>query len=79
MPDPSTPPKAKGWPLWLRIGLAVVILSFVWSPFLAMLIRLSRVNPGLQPTGGSSDFTPPAQPAPSAGPAVAPPAPAPNP
>lgn len=79
MPDPSTPPKAKGWPLWLRIGLAVVILSFVWSPFLAMLIRLSRVNPGLQPTGGNSDFTPPAQPVPSAAPAASQPAPAPIP
>ena len=82
MPDPSTPPKAKGWPLWLRIGLAVVILSFVWSPFLAMLMRLSRVNPSLQPTGGSSTFTPPDQqaaPAPSPGQAASPPVPAPSP
>jgi hypothetical protein len=79
-PDRSTAtPKPKGWPLWVRILLAAVVLSFVWSPFLAMLMRLSRVNPSLQPTGGSSNFTPPAQPAPSAGPAAAPPAPAPTP
>lgn len=73
--------QAKGWPLWLRIVLAAVVLSFVWSPFLAMLMRLSRVNPGLQPTGGSSNFTPPAQPAPDSSPepAASPPAPAPNP
>ena len=83
MPDPSTPPKAKGWPLWLRIALAAVILSFVWSPFLAMLMRLSRVNPSLQPTGGSSDFSPPELAAPRTGPqaapAASPPAPAPSP
>ncbi|QPN63439.1 hypothetical protein [Synechococcus sp. CBW1004] len=79
-PDrPKAPPKAGGWPLWLRILLAALLLSFVWSPFLAMLMRLSRVNPGLQPTGGSSNFTPPAQPAPSGGPAASPPAPAPSP
>ena len=78
-PDGGAPAKPGGWPLWLRIVLAALLLSFVWSPFLAMLMRLSRVNPGLQPTGGSSNFTPPAQPAPSAGPAAAPPAPAPSP
>lgn len=76
---PPTPGKPQGWPLWLRIGLAAVILSFVWSPFLAMLMRLSQVKPSLQPTGGSSDFTPPAQPAPSPAPATSPPAPAPSP
>ena len=76
---PPEPPRPKGWPLWVRILLAALLLSFVWSPFLAMLMRLSRVNPSLQPTGGSSNFTPPAQPAPSAGPAAAPPAPAPSP
>lgn len=53
--------KPGGWPLWLRIALAVVVLSFVWSPFLAMLMRLSRVNPGLQPTGGTPDLVPPAE------------------
>lgn len=87
------PARSKGWPLWLRIGLAVVILSFVWSPFLAMLLRLSRLNPSLQPTGGTTDFTPPEPITPRAAPqgsplapqgsspapAVAPPAPAPNP
>lgn len=76
---PSATPRPKGWPLWVRILLAALLLSFVWSPFLAMLMRLSRVNPGLQPTGGSSDFSPPAQPAPSDAPEGAPPAPAPSP
>lgn len=79
---PQPPPtKPAGWPLWLRILLAVLLLSFVWSPFLAMLMRLSRVNPDLQPTGGNADFSPPAQPAPgsSPGPAAVPPAPAPSP
>jgi hypothetical protein len=79
-PDrPTATPKPGGWPLWVRILLAALLLSFVWSPFLAMLMRLSRVNPSLQPTGGSSNFTPPAQQAPSAEPAAAPPAPAPSP
>ena len=78
----ARPSKATGWPLWLRILLAVVVLSFVWSPFLAMLMRLSRVNPGLQPTGAGSQFSPPGQPgaqAPSPGPAESPPAQAPSP
>ena len=82
----STPPALRrGWPLWLRIGLAAVLLAFVWSPFLAMLARLSRVAPSLQPTGGSSNFTPPqAAPAPAVqgsapGSAGVPPAPAPSP
>jgi hypothetical protein len=83
-PDrPSAPPKTGGWPLWLRILLAALLLSFVWSPFLAMLMRLSRVNPSLQPTGGSSGFSPPELPAPTTGPqaapAASPQAPAPSP
>ncbi len=65
-PDSAAPAKSKGWPLWLRILLAVVVLSFVWSPFLAMLMRLSRVNPGLQPTGGTPDLVPPPEAPPAA-------------
>jgi hypothetical protein len=59
--------------LWLRILLAAVVLSFVWSPFLAMLARLSRVNPGLQPTGGTPDLVPPAATPQTAPPAAPPP------
>ena len=76
---PAATARRGGWPLWLRILLAVVVVSFVWSPFLAMLARLSRVNPSLQPTGGASSFTPPAPPAGPAGEATAPAAPAPTP
>lgn len=61
-PDPPAPgsgsgsgsgsgPAAGGWPLGLKVALAVLVLAFVWSPFLAMLLRLSRVNPSLAPTG----------------------------
>lgn len=58
--DPSAAPtRSRGWPLWLRVALAVVVLSFVWSPFLAMLARLSRISPSLQPTGGTPDLIPP--------------------
>jgi len=57
----AAPAKPGGWPLWLRIALAVVVLSFVWSPFLAMLMRLSRVNPSLQPTGGTPSLAPPVE------------------
>lgn len=38
-------------PLWLRVLLGAAVLAFVWSPFLAMLVRLSGVNPQLAPTG----------------------------
>ncbi|MEI7952086.1 MAG: hypothetical protein WCH37_05355, partial [Synechococcaceae cyanobacterium ELA182] len=31
-----------GWPLPVKILLAAVVVGFVWSPFLAMLVRLSN-------------------------------------
>jgi hypothetical protein len=55
----SASPRRQGWPLWLRLTLAAVILAFVWSPFLAMLARLSQVRPSLQPTGGAPLLVPP--------------------
>jgi hypothetical protein len=39
------------WPLWLKLLLGAAVLAFVWSPFLAMVVRLSGVNPRLAPTG----------------------------
>ena len=64
--------RRRGWPLWLRIALAAVVLSFVWSPFLAMLLRLSRVSPALQPTGSPPDLdvSPRARPRPPGAPAA---------
>lgn len=46
-------PKARAphWPLWLKLLLGAAVLAFVWSPFLAMVVRLSGVNPSLAPTG----------------------------
>lgn len=38
-------------PLWLKLVVGVAVLAFVWSPFLAMVVRLSGVNPRLAPTG----------------------------
>lgn len=38
-------------PLGLKLLLGAAVLAFVWSPFLAMLVRLSGVNPHLAPTG----------------------------
>ena len=38
-------------PLWLKVVVGVAVLAFVWSPFLAMVLRLSGVNPRLAPTG----------------------------
>ena len=42
-------PKISGWPLPVKLLLAVVVLAFVWSPFLALLMRLANVNPSLAP------------------------------
>ena len=53
-PEPVAPGGQGGWPLPVKILLAAVVLAFVWSPFLAMLVRLSHVNPSLAPN------TPPA-------------------
>ena len=39
------------WPLWLKVLLGAAVLAFVWSPFLAMVVRLAGVNPQLAPTG----------------------------
>lgn len=39
------------WPLGLKLLLGAAVLAFVWSPFLAMVVRLSGVNPRLAPTG----------------------------
>ena len=61
-PPQPQPQRQGGWPLPLKILLAAVLLGFVWSPFLAMLMRLSHVNPDLAPTGqplGSPDLAPP--------------------
>jgi len=61
------PPRRQGgWPLPVKILLAAVVLGFVWSPFLAMLVRLSNVNPDLAPDAqpsGIPDLAPPLTPA----------------
>ena len=59
LPDALTLPL-----LWMGL-LAAVVLGFVWSPFLAMLVRLSHVNPSLAPDAqpaGSPDLAPPLTP-----------------
>ena len=64
-PEPMAPGGQGGWPLPVKILLAAVVLGFVWSPFLAMLMRLANVNPNLAPTGqplGSPDLAPPLTP-----------------
>ncbi len=62
-PGEASPPQRQGgWPLPLKILLAAVVLGFVWSPFLAMLMRLAKVNPDLAPRGqplGTPDLVPP--------------------
>ena len=68
----------------MKVVLAVLVLAFVWSPFLAMLYRLSRPNPSLAPTAIPGSGTPslpaPAVSSPEGGGAKsALPAPAPNP
>ena len=57
--EPPASRHRQGWPLWSRLTLAAVIIAGVWSPFLAMLARLSRVGPALQPTGGAPLLAPP--------------------
>jgi len=64
--------RSGGWPLPVKILLAAVVLGFVWSPFLAMLVRLSNINPKLAPSAqpaGVPDLAPPLSPpgAPPAG------------
>lgn len=64
-PAPVPPPRQGGWPLPVKILLAAVVLGFVWSPFLAMLVRLSHVNPALAPDAqpaGIPDLAPPLTP-----------------
>jgi hypothetical protein len=56
----------------VKILLAAVVLGFVWSPFLAMLVRLSNINPNLAPSAqpaGVPNLAPPLSPngAPPAG------------
>lgn len=64
-PEPAAPGGQGGWPLPVKILLAAVVLAFVWSPFLAMLVRLSHVNPSLAPNtppAGIPDLAPPLTP-----------------
>ena len=64
-PGQKPPGRQGGWPLPVKILLAAVVLAFVWSPFLAMLVRLSHVNPSLAPDAqpaGSPDLAPPLTP-----------------
>ncbi|MCX5968470.1 MAG: hypothetical protein NTV57_12670 [Cyanobacteria bacterium] len=63
--EPVPPGRQAGWPLPVKILLAAVVLGFVWSPFLAMLVRLSHVNPSLAPNtppAGIPDLAPPLTP-----------------
>jgi hypothetical protein len=83
-PGPSPSGPSRGWPLPVKVLLAVLVLAFVWSPFLAMLYRLSRPNPSLAPTAipgtGTPSLPAPAVTAPEAGRGrSAPPGPAPSP
>lgn len=42
-PESGPPPKGvAGWPLGVRLALGAVVLLFVWSPFLAMVLRLGQ-------------------------------------
>jgi hypothetical protein len=42
-PEEAPPPRGIGaWPLAVRIALGAVVLLFVWSPFLAMVLRLGQ-------------------------------------
>ena len=64
--DFQAPRRHGGWPLPVKILLAAVVLGFVWSPFLAMLVRLSNINPDLAPDAqptGIPDLAPPHSPA----------------
>ena len=60
------PERQGGWPLPVKILLAAVVVAFVWSPFLAMLARLSNISPDLAPNAqpaGIPDLAPPLTPA----------------
>jgi hypothetical protein len=63
-PVPDQAPERQRWPLWMRLSLAALILAFVWSPFLAMLGRMSQVGPALQPTASPPVLAPGSQPPP---------------
>ena len=79
--DGVPPRRNGGWPLPVKILLAAVVLGFVWSPFLAMLVRLSNLNPDLAPDvqpSGIPDLAPPLTP-PAAPPAGGRQSPAPSP
>lgn len=60
--EPAKASRKRGWPLWLRLVLAAIVLAFVWSPFLAMLVRLSGVNPSLAPDAPQVPMEPPTAP-----------------
>lgn len=58
-PEPTAAQeRTRGWPLPLKLLLAALVLAFVWSPFLAMLYRLSQPNPSLAPTAIPGSGTP---------------------
>lgn len=56
---------AAALPLWLKVLVGGAVLAFVWSPFLAMVLRMSGVNQQLAPSG--SPLSSPLAPAGDAG------------
>jgi len=70
-PPPPGPRGPVGWPPGVKLLLAAVVFTFVFSPFLMLLLRLSQERPQLQPTGGSPPVSDPGGGAP-AGPAPSP-------
>ncbi|MFN9620091.1 MAG: hypothetical protein ACK55X_10310 [Synechococcaceae cyanobacterium] len=58
-PPPSRPSGPRGWPAGVKLLLAAVIFSFVFSPFLMLLVRLAQERPQLEPTGGAPPVSDP--------------------
>jgi len=50
----------------VKLLLAAVVFTFVFSPFLMLLLRLSQERPQLEPTGGAPPVSDPGIGAPAA-------------
>jgi hypothetical protein len=70
-PPPPGPSGPRSWPAGVKLLLAAVVFTFVFSPFLMLLLRLSQERPQLEPTGGAPPVSDPGIGAP-AGPAPSP-------
>ena len=65
-PPPPGPSGPRGWPAGVKLLLAAVVFTFVFSPFLMLLLRLSQERPQLEPTGGAPPVSDPGIGAPAA-------------